>query len=290
MIVCAIVVTHNRRELLREALIALLAQTAPVAQIIVIDNASSDGTDAMLREEFGQLQLLRLAENVGGAGGFHEGMRIAADGAEDWLWLLDDDTIARSDALEQLLAAWTRFPEEMKPEMLTSVARWSDDTMHPMNVPHFRHDDAWFDYSAAERGTMSIRTATFVSLLVRRRAVAEFGLPMADYFIWRDDIEWTGRVLKTKRGVLVPTSIVIHKTKTKYGPAQGSADRCYYFVRNGVWMHVRSSAFARNELTNLWGVFLHEIVNFLRCTKERWAGLRAITRGFVDGILTRPQR
>jgi GT2 family glycosyltransferase len=125
---------------------------------------------------------------------------------------------------------------------------------------------------------------------MRRRCVAEFGLPFADYFIWRDDIEYTGRILRDRLGVLVPRSIVVHKTATKYGPAQGSASRFYYFVRNGVWMHMRSSAWRGSELVKLWGVFFHEILNFLRCTKEPVAGLRSIARGFWDGLTKAPQR
>jgi GT2 family glycosyltransferase len=291
--VCAVVVTHNRRELLREALQAVLGQTAPVERVLVIDNASSDGTEAMLTSEFGdeqRIEAVRLSANVGGAGGFHEGIRRAAEGKQEWLWLLDDDTIARPDALEELLAAWRRFPDERKPELLASQAWWTDCGVHPMNMPHFRHEEADFEFQAVERGTISIRTATFVSLLMPRRCVAEFGLPFADYFIWRDDIEYTCRILRDRRGVLVARSIVVHKTATKYGPAQGSAARFYYFVRNGVWMHLRSSAWRGNEVVKLWIVFLHEIVKFLRGTNDLPAGLRSIARGFWDGLLKRPQR
>ncbi len=293
--VCAIIVTCNRRELLREALQALLAQTVPVTRLLVLDNASTDGTVDMLAEEFPspkfpQLELVRLTQNVGGAGGFHEGLRRAAEGTEEWFWLLDDDTIAQRETLEELLLAWERFPENRKPELLTSQARWIDGGVHPMNVPHWKHNDAASEYCAAECGCLSIRTATFVSLLMRRRCVTEFGLPFADYFIWRDDIEYTGRVLREKLGVLVPRSVVLHKTLTKYGPAQGSAERFYYFVRNGVWMHTRSSAWGTNERIKLWIVFFHGILDFLRCTSERAAGLRSIARGFRDGIFARPRR
>ena len=291
--VCAVLVTHNRRELLREALQGVLAQTARVERVLVIDNASTDGTDVMLAEEFGhdqRIEVVRLNENVGGAGGFHEGIRRAAEGAQEWLWLLDDDTIARPDTVEELLAAWQRLPDDRKPELLASQAWWTDCSVHPMNMPHFRHEEADFEFQAVDRGAISIRTATFVSLLMPRRCVAEFGLPFADYFIWRDDIEYTGRILRDRRGVLVVRSIVVHKTKTKYGPAQGSAERFYYFVRNGVWMHVRSGAWRRGEVVKLWGVFFHEIVNFLRATDELSAGLRSIARGFWDGFTKRPQR
>lgn len=107
--VCAIVVTYNRKELLRECLAALAAQTRPPDRVLVVDNASSDGTQAMVEAEYEEVELLALPTNQGGAGGFHEGMKRAhVDGAE-WLWLMDDDTIPRPDALAELLAAPARL-------------------------------------------------------------------------------------------------------------------------------------------------------------------------------------
>ena len=81
--ICAIVVTHNRKEMLRECLAALADQTRQVDRILVVDNASSDGTRAMVEHDYRHVDLLHLPANEGGAGGFHEGMRRArADGAD----------------------------------------------------------------------------------------------------------------------------------------------------------------------------------------------------------------
>ncbi|GAA6756682.1 hypothetical protein Thermus77420_21580 [Thermus thalpophilus] len=101
--VCAVIVTHNRKELLRECLRAVLAQTRPVDHILVVDNASTDGTADMLREEFSQVEVLRLPENQGGAGGFHEGMKRAYELGYEWMWLMDDDALPSRTALEELL-------------------------------------------------------------------------------------------------------------------------------------------------------------------------------------------
>lgn len=101
--VCAVIVTYNRKELLRECLQAVLSQTRPPDHVLVVDNASTDGTPEMLREEFPQVEVLRLPENQGGAGGFHEGMKRAYEQGFDWLWLMDDDTLPSPRALEVLL-------------------------------------------------------------------------------------------------------------------------------------------------------------------------------------------
>lgn len=101
--VCAVIVTYNRKELLRECLRAVLSQTRPPDHVLVVDNASTDGTPEMLREEFPQVEVLRLPENQGGAGGFHEGMKRAYEAGFEWLWVMDDDAIPRKTCLEKLL-------------------------------------------------------------------------------------------------------------------------------------------------------------------------------------------
>ena len=294
--VCAIVVTYNRRELLRECLQALLGQTRPVDRIIVINNQSTDGTSEMLAAEFAaehqpRISVHTLPVNVGGAGGFHEGMRLATEnGGCDWLWLMDDDTIPQDDALEHLLRAWDEFPVTRKPVLLASKSVWTDGSIHPMNVPQPRAGDAEGAYAAAERAAISIRTATFVSMLLAAQCVQRNGLPVADYFIWGEDVEYSGRVLRDGFGVIVPRSVVLHKTATSYGPVEGSAARFYYFVRNGVWMLVWSPAWTANERLKMGLGFFRVIGAFLARTSERSAGMKSILRGFSHSITSRPRR
>src|SRR3954453_10862394 len=97
--VCAVVVTHNRREMLRRCLGALARQTTQVDRVVVIDNASIDGTADLVRDEFPDAELLRLEKNAGGAGGFHAGMKRAAAQDFDALGAVAAETIASEAAL-----------------------------------------------------------------------------------------------------------------------------------------------------------------------------------------------
>jgi len=110
-VVWAIIVTRDRRELLRECLAALGAQQRPADHVLVVDNASSDGTVEMVLTKHPDVELLSLAVNEGGAGGFHEGMRRAHGGGAEWLWVMDDDTVPEPGALSELLAAPQRLNE-----------------------------------------------------------------------------------------------------------------------------------------------------------------------------------
>ena len=104
--ISAIVVTYNRKELLKECLDSLLNQTLPLDLIIIIDNNSTDGTPEFLEErdylKNGKINYVRLSENTGGAGGFCEGMKRGYNKGFSWLWLMDDDVKPANDCLEKL--------------------------------------------------------------------------------------------------------------------------------------------------------------------------------------------
>src|SRR3712207_6443796 len=231
--VCAVVVTHNRRALLEECLRAVGAQTRRPDHVLVVDNASTDGTPDLVRSRYPDTELVALTENGGGAGGFHAGMRAAHERGFAWLWLMDDDTIPAPDALERLLAPLRDLGGLPRPDILASRVVWSDGDLHPKNLPFPRVDDpskrALVD--AAAHGLLLIRAATFVSILVSAAAIDRHGLPHAHYFTWGDDGEFTARVLRDGAGYLVPGSVVHHKTAHKASVFTASP-QYYYELRN----------------------------------------------------------
>jgi GT2 family glycosyltransferase len=280
--VFAIVVTYNRRALLEECLAALAAQTRTPDRVVVVDNASTDGTADMIRSEHPDIELLPLATNQGGAGGFHEGLKHAHASGADWIWLMDDDTIARPDALDQLL----RAPEAMNglpaPALLASKVVWTDGSLHPMNHPGFERDRTERFVLSCEHGFLPIRASTFVSLLVHRSAIDEHGLPHKHFFIWSDDIEYTARITRHRAGYLVPDSVALHKTKTAYTAVTDTGGRFYYHVRNSLYM-LRGQAWSKREkLSVIW--FLGFTTNaYLRNNRFNRESMTTVARGLRDG-------
>ncbi len=292
--VCAVVVTYNRKALLRECLRALLEQTHPVATVLVTDNVSTDGTLEMLAAEFPadaypQIEVVTLAANCGGAGGFHEGVKRAAAAGFAWLWLMDDDTIPQPDALEQLFRARERFPRSARPDLLASKVVWTDGSLHPMNISWADQRHPEFRFEAARCGTFPLRTATFVSVLFHRRHVEKYGLPIFDYFVWGDDVEYTGRILREERGVAVPLSVVTHKTPQPHG-STGVSPRFYYHVRNTIWMLSHSRAFSGRQKSKLWLGLAGSLLAHLQASRFSADSFARIGRGFWHGITRRPTR
>lgn len=275
------VVTYNRRELLRTCLARLGDQSRPLAAIIVVDNASEDGTAEMVAAEFPDVVLLRLPENVGGAGGFHAGLERGVQLGYDWLWLLDDDTYATPTAIEALLEGAERAP--VKPMLVASQVRWKDESLHPMNVSLPRWNNLDQMMQSAEHGLLEIRWSTYVSVAIRREAIERFGLPRAHYFLWADDIEHTVRILRNERGYLVPESVVYHWTETAHSPSGDFTPRFYYHVRNSI-LTLRGRSFAPVERAIYLMNTTKSIIQFLRRHGRRSDARSIIFRGVRDGL------
>jgi rhamnopyranosyl-N-acetylglucosaminyl-diphospho-decaprenol beta-1,3/1,4-galactofuranosyltransferase len=285
--VCAAVVTHDRRELLRVCLEALAGQTRPPDHVIVVDNACSDGTAEMVRAEHPGVELIRLPVNLGSSGGFHRGLAAAHASGATWAWVMDDDTIPEPTALERLLDAPGAPPGYPAPLLLCSRVLWTDGSLHPMNLPVLRREPRLY-VEACAHGLLPIRTATFPSLLVHRHAIERFGLPKAHYFIWSDDWEYTARILRREPlGYLVPESVVEHRTSTAHSPVTAAGARYYFHVRNWLYM-MRSDSFGPAEKLSLAFWLGASLVAYLRVNRGSAVSVRTVLRGVRDGLGREP--
>ncbi|MFD0901017.1 glycosyltransferase [Actinomadura sediminis] len=289
--VAAVVVTYERRDLLAESLTALAAQERPPDRVVVVDNASGDGTATMVRERFPDADLLVLPRNTGGAGGFAAGMARALAGDADLLWLLDDDTVPEPGALRALLAARDRTAGPDGPAtLLASRVVWTDGRDHPMNTPRPKPRASAVERAAADAaGCVPIRSASFVSVLVDAAAVRARGLPVADYFLWNDDFEFTTRLLRGRRGVLCPDSVVVHKTRTFGGADADPGDRFYYEVRNKIWLFTGSRGLAPPERVLYAGSTVRRWSRTFAGSSDRAVLRRALVRGARAGVFGRPR-
>ncbi len=208
-IVMAVVVTFNRKNMLQKTIEAIISQTYRVKSLIIIDNDSTDGTEQLLDEK-GYLTseniiYRRLENNLGGAGGFYEGIKTAEQIGGDFFWLMDDDVIPEENSLQELVSAYQWIESErLNNPSMRKTAYLASAIYGPngefMNLPTISHRTAengyeyWYRF--LEKGVINIQAATFVSLLINGDAVKQCGLPCKDYFIWGDDGEYTLRLHK----------------------------------------------------------------------------------------------
>ena len=189
MNICAVIVTFNRKELLKESIEAVVNQTVKVKEIQIIDNHSTDGTISLLnnlKNKYNNLNYISLKKNIGGAGGFNIGINEAVRKNSDYIWIMDDDTIPNKDALEKLIhnEIWNE-----NWSFLCSKVLWTDKSICKMNIPNYISD-------VYQKNNLinKVKTATFVSLLIKSDSVKKVGLPIKEFFIWGDDFEYTLRL------------------------------------------------------------------------------------------------
>ena len=287
--VIAVTVSYNRRDLLLEGLAATLAQTRPPDAVIVVDNASQDGTAAAVRGGFPSVRLAETGSNLGGAGGFAYGMALAlADGA-DLIWLMDDDVVPGPDALQALIQARDAQPAR-PPALVASRVLWTDGREHPMNTPRPKpFATAAERTAAAAAGCVPIRSASFVSILVDAAKCRELGLPQADYFLWNDDFEFTTRLLRRNAGWLCPASIVVHKTRTFGSTDVDPGERFYYEVRNKIWMLKTGASLGLAERALYGGSTLRRWARTFAGSGNRAVLRSAFARGVSAGLRTSPR-
>lgn len=222
-----VVVTYKRQELLATLLESQLKLEQAPWRIVVVDNERSDETRAMV-EDFetkvadqwgrtvadrtGNLNRVVYApqsENLGGAGGFSAGIKLAYEMGAEWFWMMDDDVAVLPDAIAKL-ARWTprhdviqggRFDYDGGPFY------WQYDFIVPLGIPN---PVAPADFGKAGYRTMD--TLCFEGGLLRRRVVEKIGLPDPRFFIYWDDTIYGYLASKVTNPIVVP-DVILRRTR-----------------------------------------------------------------------------
>lgn len=282
--IAAIVVTYNRKELLKQCLEKLQNQSVSL-DILVIDNASTDGTEELFQNVDKNIVYYNTGSNLGGAGGFNYGMRKAYELGYDLFWLMDDDTLPYENALEELLKAKDELGNT---GFLSSVAVWNNGELCNMNIQRTGINKKDIDYS---RKYNSVIMATFVSFFVSREIVKEFGLPITDFVIWSDDLEYSRRISKKYPCYVVSTSKVLHKmgSNAKVGIETEEESRLWRYklvYRNEVFVFRREGIKGWFYLVSR--MLLHSLRIILKGNNKKMQKVCIIWKSFFEGLRFNP--
>ncbi len=240
---------------------------------------------------------MRLAKNTGSSGGFYEGMRLAFEHGHEWIWVMDDDVLPQPDCLENLMAA----PQlhDASTGALAAVVRCPDGEVEYRSRSKMLNISALRPVKIYEpapdcRDIVPINCSTFVALLINRRAVAAVGLPISEFFIAFDDIEYMARIARSGfKSYLVCGAAVVHyspaatKLKKRFLPAyiqipKGSLWKAYCGYRNRAYFISRYCGplvFCRELVRHAAAILIYD-----DCKLRR---LRLLVRGFWHGITGR---
>ena len=247
MRVLAHVHTFNDAEVIEQALDALRRQTRPLDAIVVVDNASTDGT---LDRTFPDgVTIIRNSANLGSSGAVAVGLAHALEREFDWTWVLDADSVPEPDALENLLGFFERLPNSEQAQVCFLACRLAGpvgglDACRPLLLTRSSLESVPLD---AHAGYCRCDCFIWSGALFRMPAVAKIGLPSADYFIDLSELEYGYRAKRLGLTGYVVNSGVLHQDVGRppgilsrlgrFGPFslrlyEISPLRCYYRVRN----------------------------------------------------------
>lgn len=240
MNIIAVVVTYNRRELLKRN-IACLRLNTPVSSIVVVNNGSTDGTGAWLDEQE-DLTVIHQ-ENVGGSGGFYRGIQYVYQAGADWIWCMDDDVFPRPDCMEYLLP-YTHEPGVgiLAPRRLMAGQIFTNDFQKVNLSNPFASMYQQKLKKQVVNGPVDICGTAFEGLCISRKAVAEIGLPNKELFIFCDDTDYCLRaVLAGFRILYIPSALM---DKEKFFSNDNWEERSrkkkwkrFYQVRNSTYLN-----------------------------------------------------
>ena len=264
--VMAVVLTFNAPDAVERCLGSILAQTARVDSVLVVDNASEPPFVAGSPEP--AVDVLRLPENVGPAGGYAAGLRAFLASGLGWVWLVDDDNTPRADALAMQLRA---------------AAARTEPTV--------------FLATMVDRDTGAIaNTHGWCGVLIPREIVKTVGTPIDDLFWWVEDTEYLQWRIPESGFALERCDDAVVEVGLRRAERAKPAWKFYYETRNQVYYRLRvqrqtpggpprrhltarvRSWRAARSVVRLGGMAL------LREPDGRARKLTMVARGAVDGL------
>jgi rhamnopyranosyl-N-acetylglucosaminyl-diphospho-decaprenol beta-1,3/1,4-galactofuranosyltransferase len=290
--IASVTTAFNAAKVLPRQIDALLRQTLPLREIIVVDNGSTDGTVEMLEKKYPRVTVLRMAKNLGAAGGWEVGLKYAAlEKGYDWVWNLDDDSVPGDSALELLVSGAGSLVEDTSVGMLAPLPvheetgkcfpplLWRDGTVLPPS--HLLREPVWFADMVIASGC-----------LVRREVAERAGLPPGDFFMDIFDFAYCLQVRSAGYKIAVIG-------KCPFSHTLGEMQEVRFFGRKRIWTeHApwREYYWARNMTYLVHRLypsprarrFLAKTLLRHGCAVLLWNRRRAktlirMTQGFFDG-------
>jgi len=292
-VVGVVVLTWNGREDTLACLASLESLPDRPAVVIVVDNASTDGTAEAVAERFPEVELVRSSENRGFAGGNNLGITRALELGADHVLILNNDAEAEPGAIEALVAAAAAHPDAgsvgakilfAEPPDLVWFAGADYD---PRRGYHGRQRGYREPDGGRWAGVQETDRACGAAMLVPRAVLERVGAFDESLFLYAEDVEWSLRAARAGfRHYVVGESVVRHHVSAAAG-GESSPLTLYYGLRNSL---VVAERYAPLGTLGTWRrrlVLLGAHAAQALLAPGRLAGLRAVVSGFRDGLRRR---
>jgi GT2 family glycosyltransferase len=284
-LVYIVVLNYNGLEDTLACLASLKRASYPNFRVAVVDNCSSDGSEAAIRSRHPELELIQTGKNLGYAGGNNAGIRRALEQKADYVCLLNNDTEVDPDFLGPLV-------EWMERDRDTGIAGPKVCDFRDRNIIQATGSKAnlflgkFWQINQGKprdqvRGVLEVDYVAGACLLIRRSLIEEIGPVPEEYFLFFEETEWCLKARRAGRKVVcVCDSLIYHQGSKTIGKISGTQE--YYMTRNQIIFEKRNATPAQ------WAVFwLHRRYRMAlsRLKGRAKGGMNPdMLRGFRDGM------
>lgn len=253
----------------RRCLTSLRATSYKNSHVLLVANGSPEGDSAQLAAEFPEVELLNLDRNYGFAGGCNRGMEKALANQTDFIWLLNNDAVAKPESIEHLVKAALSNPEAGALGAIVLEGHSSTAEEAGLGEINFNKAKTYLRKtnldnsdgqisSTLEQGVYSCAWLSGSNLLLRSSALKKVGLFDERYYLYFEDVELCKRLTDAGfKCLLVPGSTIEHEGNAS---TQGGLSlwRSYYYSRNRLlfFMQYCSPKQRPIAILSIWGHFL----------------------------------
>lgn len=281
--IAAVVVTYNREKELLKNIEMLIKQKKSFDRIYIINNNSSDNTKETVSSlNIENLKLINLEDNIGGAGGFYTGTKIAFDDGFDYIVLMDDDGRPNDEnTIDYLYNYALKCPIDKI--MINSLVFENE------NLLSFKLDDGISSVKEAHEkskdGIIINKITPFNGTLISKELIDEIGYPNASFFIKGDETDYTNRAKDA--GAFIATvvnSFYFHPSMKK-----NNIKRLFFTFENNLeapwkeYYRARNYTFMRGK-KNKKSIRNRMIKSFLLHDEDYRMRNKMIKRGYKDGL------
>lgn len=289
--IISVILNTNRRDDTLECLASISRSTYTNHKVMVLDNASTDGSVEAIRMAFPDVEICHLTANSGYAGNNNVGIKAALEQGADWVFVLNEDTVLDPACLDALIAAGESDPaigivgplvyHHDEPTVIQSAGGALGQNWEARHVGQNEDDVGQYALPHA------VDWVSGCAILVRRQAIEQLGMLDERFFYYWEEVEWCLRIGRAGWKIIhVPSARIWHKgVQRNYVPKPSIA---YYNTRNRFLM--------LEKLRAPWSIWMGTWFQILRTLisytiRPKWRSMRAHRdaqwRGMVDFLRRR---
>ena len=290
-----IVLSWNGREDTLSCVRSLRSLNSENVGIVVVDNASTDGSAEAVQQKFPDIALLENGRNLGFSGGNNVGIRHALANGADWVVLVNNDAVLAPDAIERLRAAASVRPAAGMLAGKVFFDRPPDRIWFAGQrfLPAFGYSGRPRGYGRQDapeyRRPGPTDRAAGAFMAVSREVIEAVGMLDDELFAYVEDVDWSMRARRAGFEVwFVPDAIAWHRVSASTGGERASTHALYYGVRNTIVVSERHLAL-RQPLHHLrrWLIFAVFLFQAVALSEGRREFVAAVRDGYRDAVAGR---